>query len=32
MAVGVVLIATGVFVLLVNTQYKIDQQDTDWRQ
>jgi len=32
MAVGVVLIATGVFVLLVNTQYKIDQEDYDWRQ
>jgi len=32
MAVGVVLIATGVFVLLVNTQYKIDQQDPEWRQ
>ena len=32
MAVGLVLLATGLFVLLINTQYKIDQQDPDWRQ
>jgi hypothetical protein len=31
-AVGVVLIAMGLFVLLIDKQYKIDQDDPDWRQ
>ena len=31
-AVGVVLIAMGLLVLLIDKQYKIDQNDPDWRQ
>jgi uncharacterized protein YjeT (DUF2065 family) len=31
-AVGLVLIVTGLFVLLIDKQYKIDQDDPDWRQ
>jgi hypothetical protein len=31
-AVGVVLIAMGLLVLLIDKQYKIDQDDPDWRQ
>lgn len=31
-AVGVVLISMGLLVLLIDKQYKIDQEDPDWRQ
>jgi len=31
-AVGLILIATGSLIMLINAQHKIDQEDYDWRQ